>query len=87
MANYEITLPEQTYHRLLEAAQKEGISPAHWIATQLPTPSPQPPLSTLLTGLIGAIDSKTAPHDYPKKTTAFGEGIATKLAKQGIHLP
>jgi hypothetical protein len=102
---------------LLEASQAKGLSPANWIAAQLPSGAerPQPsddfpddlmgvidsgaykqtasdlgedskPLSELLSGLTGTIKSKADPiHVYSK--TAFGEGVAAKLAKQGIHLP
>lgn len=87
MAEYTITLPEQTYQRLLAIAQAKGITPEHWIQSQLSAPSgEQQPLSSLLTGLMGAIDSKAEPVHRPKKT-AFGEVIAAKLAKQGIHRP
>ena len=85
MANYTITLPAQTYQRLLAIAQKKGITPEHWIHLQLPEPAEElQPLATLLAGFIGAIDSKTEPIP-PSKGTVFGEAIAAKLAKQGIH--
>jgi hypothetical protein len=87
MAKYTITLSEQTYQHLLAIAQEKGITPEHWIHSQLPTPSDElKPLSTLLTGFIGAIDSKAEPVQPPTKT-AFGEAIAAKLARQGIHRP
>jgi hypothetical protein len=42
----------------------------------LPAPSDElQPLSTLLTGFIGAVDSKAEPVQPPTKT-AFGEAIA-----------
>jgi hypothetical protein len=86
MAEYTITLPEETYQRLLAIAQEKGITPEHWIHSQLPAPELHP-LTTLLSGFIGAIDSKAEPPVHPPKKTAFGEAIAAKLATQGIHRP
>ncbi len=57
-------------------AQEKGITPEHWIHSQLPAPSDElQPLSTLLTGFISAVDSKAEPVQPPTKT-AFGEVIA-----------
>ena len=87
MADYTITLPEQTYQRLVAVAQAKGVTPEQWIHSQLLAPTDDlHPLDQLLTGFIGAIDSKAEPIHTPKKT-AFGETIAAKLAKQGIHRP
>ena len=87
MTDYKFTLPEQIYRLLLAVDQEKGVSPANWIASQLPPSGTNPhPLSDLLTGLIGTIDSKAEPRHSFKKT-AFGEGLAAKLAKQGIHRP
>jgi len=87
MAEYQITLPETIYHTLLSVAQQQGITPADWIAVHLPlAPPPEQPLSDLLADLIGAIDSQTEPH-HPVQKTPFGEGIAAKLAQQGLRRP
>jgi len=87
MANYTINLSEETYHRLLAAAQAQGITPEHWIDAQLPSQTDElPPLSQLLTGLMGAIDSKATPIHQPTRSN-FGEAIAQKLSKQGIQRP
>jgi hypothetical protein len=130
MTKHTLSLPENIYQRLLSVAQAHGISPAQWIATQLP-PTPQPPadfpddligsidsgaeprhpdeippirnrhheesdetdqpLSELLAGLIGTIDSQKNPHviecHKTKKPDAFGEALIAKMAKQGIYLP
>ncbi|MGB0562411.1 MAG: hypothetical protein ACPGVO_11490 [Spirulinaceae cyanobacterium] len=87
MTDYTIILSPQTYQRLLAITQAQGITPEHWIDAQLPpqTPAPQP-LTTLLADAIGAINSKTQPQQRLKKTS-FGEGVAAKLAQQGIHRP
>jgi hypothetical protein len=87
MTNYTITLSEETYHQLLNAAQTQGVTPEHWISSQLASQTAElPPLSQLLTGLIGAIDSRVTPPTLPSKSK-FGEAIAQKLAKQGIQKP
>jgi hypothetical protein len=87
MAEYTITLPEQTYQRLLAVAQTKGITPERWIHSQLPASIEElQPLAQLLTGSIGAINSKAEPIYNPQKT-ALGEAIAIKLAKQGIYRP
>lgn len=45
------------------------------------------PLSELLEGLIGVIDSRE-PYERPEKERdAFGKGVIAKLEKQGIKLP
>jgi len=87
MPEYQITLPETVYHTLLTVAQNQGITPADWIAVQLPLAATQEqPLSDLLADLVGAIDSQTQPlHSFQK--TPFGEGIAAKLARQGLRRP
>lgn len=87
MSEHKITLPDQVYQILVAVAHKQGISPVSWIAAQLPQAIPEPqPLPSLLVGLTGIIDSKAEPTHTSSKT-AFGEGIAAKLAKQGIHRP
>lgn len=87
MAERQISLPEKLYLVLLSVAQQRGLSPANWIASQLPTAaSEQQPLPNLLIGLIGTIDSQTQPT-HSAKRTAFGDGLVAKLAKQGIRRP
>lgn len=87
MTQRAIELPEEVYSQLLEVARKRGISPVDWIATQLSqTTESIKPLPELLSGLTGVIDSRTeTPHASEK--TSFGEGVAAKLAKQGIRRP
>ncbi len=85
MSEHQISLPQEVYSGLLAAANANGISPAEWIASQLPIASvgmTAKPVSDL----IGAINSKQKPHqDY--ETNFLGEAIAAKLAKQGIKKP
>ena len=84
---YQISLPEDVYAALLAAAQEHGLSPADWIASKLPDErETKRSLPELVSDLIGAINSQEIPkHQYEQ--TSFGEIIATKLAKQGIHRP
>ena len=73
MANYTITLSEQTYHRLLAIAQENDTTPEAWLDAQLsPPPETPQPLPQLLTGLIGAIDSKAEPTPRQKQSK-FGK--------------
>lgn len=87
MSKYTITLSEETYHSLLEVVAKQGLTPEAWIVDQLPKPQPEEqPLSETIDDLIGAIESSAEPH-HQFKPTAFGEQIARKLSKQGLHRP
>ena len=87
MSEYQIALTERVYYTLLTVAQRQGITPAEWIATQLPLASPEErSLPDLLTDLVGTIDSQAEPH-HPFQKTPFGEGVAAKLARQGLQRP
>ena len=86
MSKYQISLSEKVYSGLLAAASAEGISPADWIASQLPTTSGGTTTLASVSDLIGAIDSQQDPH-HGYETTFLEEAIANKLAKQGINRP
>ncbi|MBP5977817.1 hypothetical protein HW132_35245 [Brasilonema sp. CT11] len=87
MHEHYISLPENVYSHLLAVAETQGMTPADWIASQLPPNDDlQNPLTSSLSGLIGAINSQGEPPPSYEKT-AFGEAVASKLAKQGIHRP
>ena len=87
MSEHQIVLPEKVYNDLLTVAQQQGVTPADWIAAQLPLSSqPEQPLSDLIGDLVGAIDSQEEPHHRFQKTP-FGEDIAEKLAQQGLRRP
>ncbi len=87
MSEHFISLPENVYCHLLAVAETQGVTPADWIASQLPPNSHQQKLLTSsLSGLIGAINSQVEPSPSYEKTV-FGEGVASKLTKQGIHRP
>ena len=86
MSEHQILLPEEIYNELLAAAHAKGISPADWIASQLPTASVGTSTVASVADLIGAINSQQEPHQN-YETTFFGEAIADKLAKQGIKRP
>jgi len=82
-----IELPDELYRELERAARERGLTPADWIATTLPGLSGsinQPPLSELLHGLIGAVDSTKEPR-CGRSRTPFGELIAQKFEKQGLR--
>lgn len=87
MSEHQISLPDSVYENLLAVAAMQGVTPADWIAAQIPASAEQQKsLPELLSGLVGAINSQEEPHPSYDKT-AFGEAIAAKLAKQGIHRP
>ncbi len=85
MSEHFIFLPENVYTHLLAVAEMQGMTPADWIAAQLPPDAPQEN-SLSLSGLIGAINSQVEPSPSYEET-AFGEAIASKLARQGIRRP
>ncbi len=45
------------------------------------------PLSELLEGLIGVIDSSEPTPPFPHKPRAWGEAIEEKYRKQGLKIP
>lgn len=72
MLEHQISLPEEVYNALLAVAQRNGMTPADWIASKLPEKESDRPLPEMLSGLVGAIDSQQEPHHQYEKT-AFGE--------------
>jgi hypothetical protein len=50
-------------------------------------PIEERPLSELLEGLIGVIDSSEPSLPFPRKRSAYGEAIIEKFRKQGLKLP
>ena len=85
MSEHQISLSEEVYSHLKAVAASQGVSPADWIAHQLPkTSSEETSIVESVSDLIGAIDSQEEPlHSYER--TTFGEAVADKLAKQGIY--
>lgn len=90
-----LQLPINLYEKLQALAEAKHTDPVGVIekllvaeyASQLSlATSEEQPLSDLISDLIGAIDSQTDPHP-PHEKTLFGEGIATKLAQQGLQRP
>ncbi len=45
------------------------------------------PLSELLEGLIGVVDSSAPTPPFPHKQRAWGEAIEEKFRKQGLKIP
>ena len=86
MIENQISLPNSVYENLLAVAAIKGVTPADWIAAQLPASVEQQKSLPNLSGLIGAVNSQEEPRQSYGKT-AFGEAIAAKLAKQGIYRP
>jgi hypothetical protein len=84
-----IELPDELYRDLEKVARERGLTLADWIAATLPGHSgsmEEQPLSELLHGLIGVVDSRTEPRSGHARTP-FGEQIARKLERQGLRRP
>jgi hypothetical protein len=84
-----LELPDELYRDLETAARERGLTPADWIATTLQSRSgslDEHPLTELLPGLIGAVDSTTEPRSG-NRSTAFSELIATKFERQAFRRP
>jgi hypothetical protein len=82
-----VELPDELYQDLERVARERGLTPADWIATTLPGGAgsvAEQPLSELLQGLIGAVDSTEEPRSG-HASTPFGELIARKLEGQGLR--
>ena len=63
MNEHQISLPNSVYENLLAVAAMQGVTPADWIAAQLPTVAEQQKsLPDLLYGLVGAINSQEEPR-------------------------
>jgi hypothetical protein len=82
-----IELPDELYRDLEKVAREQGLTPADWIAATLPSRSiDEQPLSELLEGLVGAVDSTNEPRSGHSRTP-LSELIARKLEKQGLRRP
>jgi len=84
-----IELPDELYRDLEKVARERGLTPADWIAATLPGRSGsinEQPLSELLQGLIGAVDSTKEPRSG-RAGTPFSELIARKFERQGLRRP
>lgn len=83
----KLELPDKIYEALNAAADRDGLTAAEWLALQLRLSvetSEERPLSELLTGLIGVVDSTKAHESSP---TPFSTALAEKFRKQGLRIP
>ncbi len=86
---HPIELPEDIFEALLRIAELKGMTPADWIASQIPTAFLQReecPLSDALNGITGSIDSTTEPHPQGS-FSSVSDIIAEKFRKQGLIIP
>jgi hypothetical protein len=83
-----IELPDQLYQDLERVAQQHGLSVAGWIAANLPPSgsAEERPLSEVLDGLIGTINSTEEPRNG-YAPTPFSDLVARKLERQGLRRP
>jgi len=76
MSEYFISLPENVYCHLLAVAETQGMTPADWIAAQLPTDVDQQiPQTSSLSGLIGAINSQVDPSPRKKEQSELNTNL------------
>jgi hypothetical protein len=88
MSNHQISLPDDIYQGLLAAAHASGVTPADWIATQLPKSAgtSEQFYPAAVEHLFGAFDSRT--HSRPTSPPSpFEEAVIEKMTKQGLRLP
>ena len=77
------------YRDLETVAQERGLTPAGWIAATLPGRSgliDEQPLSKLLQGLVGAVDSRSESRNG-RARPPLSDLIARRLMKQGLREP
>ena len=83
----KLELPDRIYEALNAAANRDGLTAAEWLAIQLrlsAEPGEERPLSELLTGLIGVVDSSRTDNATP---TPLSTALADKFRKQGFRIP
>ena len=90
---HQVELPDHVYQIIQQAAEKEGITPAQWIAATAsrigsPIPADEEPESAreALAPFIGAVDSSKETPD-PRYRSEFGDIVDAKFEKQGIAPP
>lgn len=88
-----VELPEDVYRMIQQAAEKEGLTPAEWIAATasragLPQPADEESISAreALASFIGVVDSSTETPD-PQYRSEFGDLLDAKYERQGIPRP
>jgi hypothetical protein len=82
-----VELPDEIYRDLERVAREQGLTPAGWIASTLSGgagATDKRPLSDLLQGLIGVVDS-TRETQGGQPHTPFSELITRKFEKQGLR--
>ena len=85
-----LQLSDEVYDDLKKLAEARNVTPEEWVEAKVleerPKDLEERPLSQLLEGLIGAIDSSEEPlGGHPR--TKLSDLIAAKLEKQGIKRP
>jgi hypothetical protein len=82
-----LELPDKVYEALTAAARKDGLTAAEWLEIQLRASAAsvdERPLSELLAGVIGVVDSTEAQNT---SGTSFSTALAEKFRKQGLRIP
>ena len=86
---HPIELPEETFLALLRIAEQKGMTPADWIASQIPAAlleRDERPLSDVIDKIIGTVDSsiESRPQGH---FSSVSDLIAEKFRKQGLVIP
>jgi hypothetical protein len=82
-----LELPDRIYEALTAAARRDGLTAAEWLEMQLRVSAAsvgERPLSELLAGIIGAVDSTEIQNTC---RTPFSTALAEKFRKQGLRIP
>ena len=86
---HPIELPEETFLALLRIAELKGMTPADWIASQIPATlreRDERPLSDVIDEIIGTVDSSI--ESRPQGPfSSVSDLIAEKFRKQGLIIP
>ncbi|MGH8710619.1 MAG: hypothetical protein ACREVA_04785 [Burkholderiales bacterium] len=84
-----IELPEEIFFAVLRLSELRGVSPAQWIASQIPLGLLQRerPLADALNGIVGGVDSSQEPHHPQGPFSLISDLIAEKFRKQGLNIP
>jgi hypothetical protein len=83
-----IELPEDIFFAVLRLSELRGVSPAQWIASQIPLGLLQRerPLAEALNGIVGGVDSSQEPHPQGP-FSLVSDLVAEKFRKQGLIIP
>jgi hypothetical protein len=94
---HQVQLPDHVYQIIQREAEKEGLTPAEWIAAAVAraatpispdqaTAAGERPLRDVLEGLVGSFNSSKENYEE-REVSPMAEMVAEQLQKQGIEAP